>query len=323
MNILCDFVGHLDLYYSFHLLFEKRLGWKLYTPHGKGWNDINLVGIPDDASIQNQKNGITHIKWSNHPLVLYGITFNKFKSMKFDLIITTSWENELVLFELSKSFSNEKFIRHIANIHELPKYATNVLLSTKTKMSNGVNWITYHPEHSEQYKPLDIKQESREINSFYNFIKSTPVDYNLFKTIKNNLRDYAFKNYGLDCEYPLVLQTELYKKMQNSLFVWHTKGGGCCGYVARQALACGKPLIVNKEYCKIHQTLASDYLIDEYNCIDVNCRSVIEICNLIRKWSEPNIYEIKSNNAVNTFRDICSFEKESILIKEWILSLLK
>jgi hypothetical protein len=35
MKILVDFVGHADLYYSMHLLFEKRLGHELYRPTGE------------------------------------------------------------------------------------------------------------------------------------------------------------------------------------------------------------------------------------------------------------------------------------------------
>ena len=53
MNVLVDFIGHIDLFTSMQLLFQKRLGWELYRPDGEGqWKDWlywhrHRIGVDD------------------------------------------------------------------------------------------------------------------------------------------------------------------------------------------------------------------------------------------------------------------------------------
>ncbi|MEK6881264.1 MAG: hypothetical protein AABY22_16705, partial [Nanoarchaeota archaeon] len=46
MKVFTDF-HHGDLYYSFQLLFEKRLGWELYRPIGTDWQSEGFWKIAD------------------------------------------------------------------------------------------------------------------------------------------------------------------------------------------------------------------------------------------------------------------------------------
>ncbi len=47
MNIFVDQIGHADLSYSIHALFEKRLGYTLYCPlGGDEWTQHGIFTAP-------------------------------------------------------------------------------------------------------------------------------------------------------------------------------------------------------------------------------------------------------------------------------------
>ncbi len=109
MNILCDFIGHADLYYSMHALFSTRLGWNLFRPLAGSVPDSSGNTIFDD---EWAKHGVITLHLADpswpyrhdgdefrpyiptHEYEQRCITFDKFLSIKFDAIISTSYQHE-------------------------------------------------------------------------------------------------------------------------------------------------------------------------------------------------------------------------------------
>lgn len=330
MNVFIDYIGHADLYYSMHLLFEKRLGMNLYCPiqEDQVWSDKKFLTplVPNSTTI-SKENGVTTYKIFTHDYEMKAITFDKFLELNIDIIVITSRPNEFPLIDIAKAYKPKaKLAHHIANIREVPDGCRNIMLSTKTVMPKGINWIRYTPEHHEKYKPSNITVE-KSIKSFFNYMRSYPVEMQRWNEAKLALPDFDFKMHGgappWDSEHGSISQDVLHITMQEAQFIWHTKPAGGCGYTARQALACGKPLIVDLRYSKNYATLADDYLIDGVNCInlDPSVRPLSHSFKMIKEWSEPDTYNKKVEDVKKCFNQKINFENEAEAIKKWLESL--
>lgn len=319
MNVLVDFVGHADLFYSMHALFEQRLGFTLFRPElSDDWNKKNIITATMPYTEFEQGDGVKHYRIDSHDYTQHCISWEKFLDTQIDIVVTTSWENDTPMAELIGRYKpNAKFVRVIANIHEKPIICNNILLATTEPMLPGVNWLTYHAEHRNVYtytKPVI----NYKIKSFFNYMNSFPVEKENWHTYKKMLPQYTFLMHGGESDDGSIPQSELYKVMADSMFIWHPKPHGGCGYTARQSLASGRPLIVNKAYCNQYNTLAKNYLVDGVNCIDMSVRSKQDVVKMIVQWSQPDFYEKKCLQVRSFFEEKINFEREAEAIRQWL-----
>ncbi len=331
MNIFCDYIGHADLAYSMNLLFEKRLGWNLYFPSASdpAWTRENFFTPQAPNSTEGEmEGGIRKITVNTHGYSFEAITFDKFIATDFDFLIITSRPNEFPVIDLGKKHKpNAIVVHHIANIGEVPIGCNNVLLSIKTTMPANVNWIKFTPEHHAKYSPSDTTQ-FKSIKSYFNYMKSYHLEMASWTTAQQLLPDFDFRMHGgappYESTHGSVSQDVLHTSMQEAQFIWHTKPAGGCGYTARQALSCGKPLIVKLDYSRNYKTLAQDYLIDGVNCIDISPskRSLADGMALVRQWSEPSVYAQKVEDVNRLVKEKMNFEHEASEIRAWLERLL-
>jgi len=324
MNVFVDYIGHGDLSYSMFALFEKRLGWNLYRPDlGPEWNDykIQTGTLTNEISPFYFKNEIQHVDILIYPYTQKILTFDQFREMKIDIMITTTWANETPFCMLQKKYHPKSLlIRQIANIHEKPVQIKNLLMSTLEPMPSDVDYLIYHPEQVDLFFSED-PTFSFIIKSFSNYLTSYPEDLQAWNQYRTSLIDFEFRMHGAGSELHTVPSKLMPASMREAMFIWHTKAVGSCGYVLRQALASGKPCIVRKDYARIHNTLAQNLLQDGVNCIDIDpkVRSFNESLNLIREWSRPDVYPEKCEATIKKFKNDINFEEEAANIKTWIL----
>lgn len=320
MKVLADCVGHSDLYYSLYALFEKRLGMNLYRPiEEEGWSEkgIHTTAIPDEEGVPELVDGIYYVPMEMN-YVQRAITFNKFLDMDFDIIVTTTRSNEEPFYNMIKSHQlNVKFIRQISNIHETPTHSKNVLLGMLTPMPENINYLNYHPEHYEGYC-YTTPSNHNTIKNFANYLPSYTDDINLWGNLKASLPDFVFKMHGEAGTDNPVQHWLMPESMKRSAFIWHIKPHGGGGFVARQALACGRPCIVKKTYCNIHHELADKLFKDGTNCIDFDLRTFDENVKLIKEWSEPDAHIERCKVVAETFKKDVNFADEAQKIKIWI-----
>jgi hypothetical protein len=320
MNIFVDYIGHETLYYSLHLLLEKRLKHNLYSPlMDKKWKEFGLhlpVPLAGQKGIKQEKDFSFFTSIFGNSIKI--VTFEQFKKMDFDIFMFTRHDHENPFCNLGEKYK-KPVIRHIANILEKPKRCKNVLLSTLEPMPVGTDWITYHPEHNPSFKFVKPKNY-KSIKSFFANHKVYQVRLDQWNRFKGKLNDFDFAMHGAFGEDREVPVLKMPNKIQESSFVWHLKTG-CCGYIARQALSCGKPCIINSyEGSDIFHTLSRNYFKDGFNCIDINpaVRSFEESIELIRKWSEPEVYNKKTLEIVKYFGKTINFRRESKMISIWL-----
>lgn len=142
MNVLCDF-HHTDLYRSMVFLFEKRLGMKVFRPHGISWRGKGYFSHPDSKEAEGllgktNFNKDTHFNFgdtyfssripSHFPFGFDWATWNWLnleEAETLDYIICTSEWNQEPFLKLKREVAPKaKLIRYVGNENEkiLPEY---------------------------------------------------------------------------------------------------------------------------------------------------------------------------------------------------------
>jgi hypothetical protein len=310
-----------------YALFEKRLGYTVYSPIGGiEWGQLGITQPGTTAEYHGEafvEDGILHIpmKYDHYDRRL--ITFEQFQDMDFYIILVGNGRSEVSFLNLTKKYKPKSiFIRQIANLAEKPKVCKNILLATKTPMPAGTNFLIHHPEHSPVFSYVPFKGK-RTIKSFSNYLRTNQVDSAIWDRARSQLKEFEFRMHGARGDHRTVPHQNLHQAMKDSMFIWHTKAAGGCGFTCREALASGRPMIVKKQYCQAHKTLAQDYLVDGVNCIDISpgVRTLDEAVKLIRRWAEPDMYEKKCQAVLRCFKKHINFEREAEQIKAWLQTL--
>lgn len=330
MNVLTDWHNG-GLYNSLYLLFEKRLGWDLYRPIGIDWFtngfwriaepygnaavtigqylDINTLPYVPYKNLNGgaeEVDGIYQVYDPENRITHKAVTFEKFKTMKFDYIIATHPLHEtwggLLQFQ-----PNAKFIMQLGNETQETS-AKNVLSSVWAYTPKPEQKIIfYHQEFS-----LDDFRYEPPINHtlIRSFVHLLP-DKGYFDIYKSSLKEFTMEAYGIGTERGPSM--DLAGQMRESAFGWHIKPADGYGHVIHNWFACGRPIITRGDYYK--GKTGGLLLKDGFNCIDLDKHSFEDNLNMIRYWSLPERHEEMCRNAFNTFKEVVDFDKEAEQIK--------
>jgi len=360
MNILVDHGGHSDLYHSFHCLFEKRLGGKLYFPIGDEWIEKGYLkqhfppqGMGEAVSEGPVEDGIQKIQMQMEPgkgfYTMVGITFQRFLELNFEVIITSTYYNEEPFYNLVKDRApNAVFLRQIANIHEKPLgFCKNILIGAAYHpldynmhsnpddglSSIGCRQFTYYPEQYEGYRYSKPTGNKRLICLSKHMAPQDKEAWDAFKR-KLTPQGYSFQLYGSQLfsyspdpiygrSVPHLL---LPKAISESDFIWYTKPHGGGGYTVRQALASGRPVILRRAYSEAHTSIECQLFKHGVNCIDLG---QIEKSpgrynlSLFKEWSKEGNHEEVCKRVAETFSNDTRFEETAKKIGAWIKELPK
>ena len=331
MNVFIDYMGHSDVHYSFQLLFEKRLKANLFRPWGvEWWNKGFFLPIADPKEGNGEVQLIDDVYHLPMKMETEGgyytqkaITFDTFLKMDFDVVVASFYQHEQMFYDLLKQYKpNTVFIRWIANIHEKPLgFTKNILLATYEPMPPGINYIIYHPEQYEGYCYTPPTGHNT-IKNFANNLPSYPSDLHTWNECQRLLPDFTFKMHGADGIDDSIPHWLMPQAMKDSAFVWHVKSHGGGGFVSRQALACGRPCLIKKQYPVLHNTLAKNLFVDSVNCVDLDL-GVERAAEKIREWSQPDRHIEICKAIAEKFNRDANFADEAERIKEWINNLLR
>ena len=336
MNIFTDF-HHGDLYYSLHLLFEKRLGYNLFRPIGMDWLHEGYwkIGDPylgDVTAMQYLRTeGYTgefptnaeyyiedDVYYTYQPSQNFyhkAVTFDMFKKMDFDIILSSIPAHAKAYAELLKKYQPQaKHISQMGNIWTKNR-VKNVMCSfpqSRAVIQPDQNVVFYNQEFDLNVFKYVPPPDTKRITSFVHLLPKQE----LFNKYKTALNDFEFKAYGAGApDGCLMSHSDIATAMTSSTFGWHVKpGGDGFGHVFHDWLACGRPIITNLSDYKHYTNL----LIHRETCINLEANTFERNIEIIKECSEPSVQKRMCETTYKVFKDNVNFNSDAEKVKAFL-----
>jgi len=340
MKIFTDY-HHGDLYFSLHLLFEQRMGWEVYRPIGLDWfhqgywriaepygnaaDTINqYLAINKDGYIPYKNlNGehyvedeVYHIYDPGHNYYQKAITFEKFKSMKFDLIMPTYEPHELPFTQLRTLYQKRaKMLAQVGNAGQRSRLPSIIYSSPYTAVA-GQRVLAYHQEIDPAlffYTPPNPNTRK-----LYSVVNCLPYP-DIYNEYKSQLTDVEMKAYGASCPDGVLSGADgVSKAMREANISWHLKPFGGLGHSSMGWFASGRPVITNMSQHRLTGGDALALFEPGVTCLDIEAGTREFNCKAIRKMLEPEENLKWSERALHRFRDIINYEREAEQMKTFL-----
>jgi len=328
--VFSDFF-HGALYYSFHLLVEKRLGGTLMRPTGYDWYKKGFWGYHVAPGVIKQyleppskdflRDGIYYVPAQEGTIryIQKAVTFDKFLELDFDFVITCIANHEASFHNLIQEHKPEAvLIRQLGTPFERCNWniSRNIFNPTTKQIPADVNMVRYHPEFSLEDYCYTPPTTHNAITNIMHALPTSPVAP-LWYEYKKAMADYVWKMHGFGGEDGVLPEHLKAKAFQNSSFIFHLKWcGDGYGFVIHNAYACGRPCIVKGSHYR-HLT-AGSLLEDSVTCIDLELGSKEQNIEKIRHFSKPENHVQMCKNAHNRFKEVVDFDKEFEEIKKFL-----
>lgn len=341
MKILADF-HHEDLFNSLQLLFEKRLGWELYRQIGLEWytqdfwnvfphpdtarqylgtdqatnhpKDIHGNLLPDRSCLNRNytvEDGIYYICNPTKETIQRAVTLDKFKEMKFDIIISSMPQHIERFNRLISLYQPQaKHIFQVGNAWGHQPGVQHIMASTAPfNVPLGINVCFYHQEFNREvfcYKPPEPRHyEEKSIKSYVHWMRGPEV----LQQYKSLLPEYKFTTCGAGMDIDIGRTRDVAAAMHNSLFSWHYKPeGDGYGYSSFTSYAVGRPQVVSANFYQ--GKLAGALMEDRKTCIDISRRSPHENADLVLYFSDPERHLQMCEAARDRFNQVVNFDYE-------------
>jgi hypothetical protein len=350
-NVFVDH-HHASLLNSFILFFEGFLGGNVYRPIGIEWAEkgywkvydhpatqaqfLHVGGATPDGTqpvnevIDNPIPGLYHCQDIDSGYYNKAITFDLFMALPIDIIIASIPAHVEPFFKLSKLHPNKpKCIYQIGNAWDVPADIPikNIMASaTLGNIPSGYNVVSYHQEFDTNiFSPDFSLSPDKNVYSFincFNIQSHFAGDWQLFINVEKQLPDYKFRAYGGQCRDGASHGSKaLAETIKEARFIWHTKNGGDgYGHIIHNVPACGRPLLVKRQY--YNGKMAERLLVDGVSCIAIDGMTPPEIANKIKWYSDPARYTDLCIGAHRVFTETVDFKSEHKLLLNFIEKLI-
>lgn len=328
MKVLAD-LHHGDLYYSLHLLFEKRLGFELYHPIGTDWYEEGYwhifnhpatvqqyLSLEQAARVEDDIYYILDATKENH--YRRGVTLATFKDMKFDIILSSIPSHIKPFNKLIQLYQPQaKHIFQVGNAWGNPGEVQNILSSTAPFfVTPNINACFYHQEFDLDMFSYTAPQDNTSVGSYIHYMKGLDV----LECYKKTLSDWLFTTCGASMDISFQQTRLLAEHIQSTGWVWHYKPeGDGYGHILHNAYACGRPTIINTNHYQ--GKLGSLLLEDKVTCVDISQRSVYDNAALLRQLANPEEHQAMCERAYKRFCDVVNFDEEEVKIRKFIQNL--
>lgn len=346
---------HEGLYSSLVTLFEDRLGGEIFYPLGMEWYpdywavyphidtarqylSLDQLYRPKDGTpplnqIIEKENRIYLVQNIDTKLPIKGISLEKFKELKFDILIASMPQHIEPFKKLISQYQPQaKLIFQVGNDWLVDSMdVKNVMASARLKnIPNNINYIEYHQEFLTQfYYPVPPKR-NKKIYSFINCLNIVDIykkDWELFLELEKLLPEFEFKSFGGQCRDSVVIgASNIAEKTREADFIFHCKNqGDGYSYGMFTAASCGRPLITR--YSDYKDKLAGP-LIGITTSITVDDRTPQQVAEEIKRTYNndmPMVHpslEQMSLNINEKFKEICNFDQEEQKIRTFLDNLI-
>lgn len=351
LKVFAD-LHHTSLFYSLQLLFEKRLGWKLFRPIGIEWynkgkwllypgvhqstakqyltletcfkRDVHGFALPERMKLNDNytvEDGIYYVEDPSSGKVHRGITLEKFIDTKFDILISSVPSHIPIWNQLIAEYQpRAKHIFQVGNAWGFLPGVSNILASTSPFGVPGhINACFYHQEFDTNIFCYTPPVNHKKVYSYIHYMRELDLhcQYRDFLQPKG----WSFNTFGAGMEHDLCYMGDIADKCKEMGWLWHIKGeGDGFGHTLHNAYACGRPAIIKKHYYA--NKLAEALLIDGQTCVDISGKSIHETDKILSKLAEPEEHTKICERSHNRFNEVVNFDHEFEKIKKFLSSLL-
>ena len=330
MNILVDY-HHQDLYYSFKMLFEDRLGHSLFKPIGREWYEKgywNYVSNNDPAvigqylgehedwyighRIKERKDKYLLMEEKKHQYSQKCLTFSQFLDTDIDIMIASIPAHEETFQKLIDDHKpNAKLIRQEGNYPNHPTVCKNIMSSVAKELLNypeDSHIVFYHQEFDTKLFSKEPAKHYNRITSLMNCMASYPTELELYHRYKSEMQDFEFRMHGIDGEDGNIDRIEnLANAIKDAAFIWQTKPTEQdAGHNTSNAMACGRPIITRRTDLSI--LFDKGVLEHGITAIDLLQPDVLET---IRECSQPEKWQQMSAELYKRWHEYSDFNKEA------------
>jgi hypothetical protein len=352
MKVFAD-LHHMDLFHSFYMLFEQRLGWELYRPIGLDWYHEKYWAIYPHINTANQylsmnqaikppkdihgnvcgPSEIINHEWTEQDGYYLvqdtskgtshrAVTLDRFKQDKFDIVIASIPQHIAPFQKLIQQHQPQaKFVFQIGNSWGPPPGVKNLMISCAPySVPSSLNTVFYHQEFDLKDFRYTPPTNHSQINSYIHYMH----DMDLHKNYRLALPDFQFKTYGAGMEACFHVTKLMADTIVNSAFTWHCKRqDDGYGHVVHNTFACGRPIIGKLGYYKNMGFRNGKFLMDdEVTAIDLDSRTVHANSKIIRELAKPENHAKFCERAYRRFCDVVNFDAEEQKLRDFFAKLL-
>ncbi len=313
---------HGGLLHSISLMFEKRLGIKVYTPTGKEWYENGYWRYSDNKEVIEQylgdkelyKKDDEYLYWldkaENHEH--RRITLDQFKKEKFDYLLCTLEQDEEAYIQLKNKYQPQAtLLRLVGNGNEyVYHYEYRKIIDTSGHLPYlvGRNKIVIHQEFDLnifKYQPI---KNYNVIGSFQNLPHRSPY-YHIWQNLKALLPEYKFIEHGIESDDGNITGIkELAQKMSECSIIYHLKHEGeGFGHIIHNALAIGRPVIVISNLYR--NKIAAPLILDGSTSIWADRYTLMDLAERIKQFTEVGLLERISILIRDRFKKIVNFDE--------------
>jgi len=346
-NVLADF-HHASLLQSLIMLFEGRLGGKVYRPIGLEWAEEGFWAIhdhpatrqqyltlaqgyrPEDGTrplndIERVEDGVYYCQDIDSGRYNKAITLSKFMEMPIDIVIASIPRHIKPFKRLCELHKDKpKLIFQIGNAWSVEASAApNVMASAIIEnVPSNVNFVSYHQEFDlGVFKTAPPGPPSRIITSLVNCFNTDGLfapDWALFQEVERLMPEWEFRCLGGQCRDGAAHgHAEVAKAIADSAFIWHTKNGGDgYGHIVFNTAAVGRPMITKRSYYA--GKLGEKLMVDDVTCIDIDNLSPESVRRAICRRFCAESYHAMCRNVSSNFKKCVNFDEDEKNIRKFL-----
>lgn len=343
MNVFVDY-HHGDLFFSLHLLFEERLGWKLYRPIGNDWftegywkiaepygnapdTIEQYLGITNDGYVPYKHLNGDHLRMDDgtyrvldptHHWIQKAISLDVFKSMPFDLIISSLPCHDGPFLDLRNKYQPKaKVISQMGNWKQTTELR-HVLYSMPYIPRPGQHALYYHQEIDRNlFKPTPLPRYGKpKIISMVNLLPYPEI----YQAFKSSMPDLEFRAYGAGCpDGAMNGAAEIAPTVAEATFGWHIKPFDGFSHTAMAWMASGRAVITRMDEVHEYGWDAPRLFMPGDTCLALGPHFA-ENVQMIR-LALPAA-EALGRAAAKRFDEVCNYEEEFLKIKSFLEAVL-
>lgn len=349
MNVFADF-HHTALLRSLIMLFEGRLGGKVYRPIGMEWYEKGFWNVYDHPATAQQflstdqayrpidgtpplnifgkqhggvtlESGVYYCADPENETYNKAVSFEKFLEMDIDIVVASMPAHIEPFKRLIREHKpHAKLVLQVGNNWLWEEMGVqNVLASTVAKpYPEGMNVCFYHQEFDlSLFSGPDTANPGKTAYSFVNCLPQS-ADYPLFQRFKSLLPSWDFRSYGGQCPDGSKGGVRgVAQGMREARAIWHVKpGGDGFGHVVHNAFALGRPVITRKSHYA--GQLAESLMEHGVTCIDLDACAEDEAVAMIRELEDETRWGKYCLEARYRFQELVNYDKEEQDIRAFI-----